>query len=102
MSAEYLPSVVANPVSLHGFSQQSIPVSTSPVQTGDIEGGRYSFWCDEQTVYLKIAEVADDVTTGSGYPVFVGNMVDIVVPNGKRVGAVLATSSGTLRYHRVG
>ena len=90
-------------VAIAGYSQATLSVTNAAAQTGAaLSPGLYDVWCDETDVYIKLAATANDVTTNTGYPVKVGNVVTIEVnASDYKLGGITASTSGTLRYHRV-
>ena len=88
-------------VALQGNQQGSLSISGSAAQTSAFtQEGYYDIWTDVDT-YIKIAPVADDVTTGTGYLIFANTMIpNVAIFVGDKIGAI-AGGSGTLRYHKV-
>lgn len=86
---------------LQGNTQGTLSVSASAAQTSAFsEPGYYDIWCDV-AAFIKIGPVANDVTTSSGYPVFVNEILpNVMIMAGDKIGAI-STVSGTLRYHKV-
>ena len=86
---------------LQGNSQGTLSISGTAAQTSAfVEDGYYDIWSDVDA-YIKIAPTANDVTTGSGYPVFANTIVpNVMVLVGDKIGAI-AGSAGTLRFHKV-
>lgn len=92
-------------VMLGGRAQGSFAATTAGADVDDLPAGRYAVWCDEGDVYVKVhATDASNVTVASaggngGFVVRHGNVVLLWVPNNFHLGAVMASGSGTLRYH---
>ena len=86
---------------LQGNSQGALSVSGTAAQTSAFgEEGYYDIWCDVDA-FIKIAPTANDVTSGTGYPVFANTVVpNVMVLIGDKLGAI-AGGDGTLRYHKV-
>lgn len=88
-------------INLHGNSQQTLAISTAQQTAAiDIEG-LYAVWCDEGKCFIKVAATANDVTTSTGFPIFADSMVAVWIPKGYKIGGIMATGSGTLRFHKV-
>lgn len=96
------PKVVSEAVDIADRAQQSLALSTSATQTTDpiTEDGIYDVWCDEGAAWIKHAVSANDVTAASGYKLQPGNTVQYRLYAGKRLGAIMASGTGTLRWHR--
>lgn len=93
---------VADAISLVGFSQGTLSVSSTGAQTASLDAGLYDVWCDEADVYVQVDTTASDVTTSTGYKIAQGNVVTLYIPSdGYKLGGVTVSVSGTLRYHRV-
>lgn len=86
---------------LQGNSQGALSVSGTAAQTSAfVEDGYYDIWCDVDA-FIKIAPTADNVTSGTGYPVFANTIVpNVMILVGDKLGAI-AGGAGTLRYHKV-
>ncbi len=84
-----------------GNSQAQLSVSGTAAQTSAFaREGYYDLWCDID-VFIKVGEVANDVTTSNGYLLRANNtLANVYIRVGDRLGAI-AAGSGTLRYHRV-
>lgn len=93
---------VSDAIDIEGRAQANFAVSTSPAQSAALAEGLYDVWCDDADCYLKVATVANDVTTSTGYRLKQTAIVPVLVRDGSKIGAVTATGSGTLRYHMVG
>jgi hypothetical protein len=92
---------VSDSVDIRDASQGTLSISTSAAQSAAIaDTGTYDL---SSTVdcFIKIHAVADDVTAASGYPLYLGNVVAFQVAKGQKIGAITATGTGTLRWHRV-
>lgn len=87
-------------INIEGSPSQSLSVSTSAVQSDTLERGIYDVYCDVD-VFIKVDEIANDVTIINGYKIFTGNVVPVNVQNGRRIGAI-AGADGTLRFQKVG
>lgn len=85
---------------LQGNSQGNLGVSGSAAQTSAFtEDGYYDIWSDVD-VYVKIAPVANTVTTGNGYLIRANTTIpNVMILKDDRIGAI--GGSGTLRYHKV-
>lgn len=84
--------------------QATLAVSGTAAQTATtLPPGVVDVWCNEADVFIKMGEIANDVTINTGYLIKQGNVVAIAVPTGAlKLGAITAGASGTLRYHPVG
>lgn len=57
-------------------------------------------YCDVD-VFIKVDEVANDVTIATGYKIFAGNVVPVKVADGRCIGAI-AGGAGTIHFQKVG
>jgi hypothetical protein len=93
---------VMSAVDVYGRAQITLAVSGVGAESSVLDAGIYDVWCDEATVFIKVAPSASDVTTSSGYVIKPGNVVSVVVPSGgNKVGGITSGVSATLRLHRV-
>lgn len=88
-----------SPIFIEGRRQVTLAVSAAAAQTAVLEEGTYDVWCDVD-VWIKVDEVANDVTTANGYKISAGNTIPVRVPFGRKIGAI-AGGAGTLSYHQV-
>ena len=86
---------------IYTFSQATLAISAVAAQTAALDEGIYDVWCNEAEVFVRIDATATGVTTGNGYPIKIGNVLSFQIRPNHRIGAILASGSGTLRYHRV-
>lgn len=94
-------SMVNDPADLEGNAQITpVSVSTTGAQSAALTEGIYDVWADAD-VYIKVATTANDVTTSTGYLLVSGNVVPILIREGRKIGGILASGTGTLRAHRV-
>jgi hypothetical protein len=89
-----------NPINIEGSPSQSFAVSNIGAQSVPLPLGVYDVRCDVD-VFIKVDEVASDVTTMTGYKIFAGNVVPVNVADGRRIGAI-AASAGTINFQKVG
>jgi len=84
-----------------GNSQAQLSVSGTAAQTSAFtRGGYYDLWCDID-VFIKVGEVANNVTTSNGYLLRANTTLpNVFIRKDDKLGGISA-SSGTLRYHRV-
>ncbi len=93
---------ISDPVDLEGYAQVSpLSISGSAAQTAILPEGRYDIWSDVDC-WVKIADTANDVTSTTGYKLFAGNVVTVIVRLNRKIGAITGGSSGTLSAHKVG
>ena len=91
---------VADFVDIENDSQGQVSTSTTGAQSAVLSEGIYDIWVAVDT-YIKIASTASDVTTSTGYLLRANQTIPFFVSTGNRIGAILAASTDTLRYHRV-
>lgn len=87
-------------VILQGNSAAQLAVSGVAAQTGALGQGLYDLWCDTVDLNVKVNTTANDVTLLTGYKIYTGNVVRVVVGDGDKIGAI-AAAAGTLNYHKV-
>lgn len=85
---------------IQGFSKTTLAVSAVAAQTAALERGLFDVWVDADT-HIKVGPVADDVTVATGYKLFAGNTITLVIGAGDKIGAIAAGATN-LHYHRVG
>lgn len=95
------PNRVTDCVHLAGESQDNFSTSTTAAQSAALAGGVYDVWAAEDT-YIKVAATANDVTVATGYLIPANQIIPVYVPKDHKIGGILATGTGTLRFHRVG
>lgn len=96
-----IPNVESIAIVLSGNAQgTALTTAVTPAaQTAVLEGGLYDIWCDVD-IHIKVAVIANDVTTSTGYLLRANNTVPLMLPqDGEKIGAIGAV--GTLRYHKV-
>lgn len=94
------PNLTNAAVVLNGNAAAQLSVSAVAAQTAAITaGGIYDVWANVD-VYVKVNEVANDVTASTGYLIRAGTTVPVFVGDNEKIGAI-AGSAGTLNYHRV-
>lgn len=86
---------------LTGSSRITVSLSTVAAQSAPLPRGSYDVWSDVDC-YIKTGQSADDVTTGTGYLLYGGNMVTVDIDDAIRFGGIVSASTGTLNIHRVG
>jgi hypothetical protein len=92
---------VSDSVDIRNAAQDSMAITTSAAQSNPLsDGGVYDVSATVDC-FVKVAVTANDVTATSGYPLYGGNAVPFMIGAGERIGAITATGSGTLRWHRV-
>jgi hypothetical protein len=84
---------VADFVDIEGDAQGQLATSTSGAHTAALTEGIYDIWAT--------ADSASDVTTSTGYLLRANQTIPFFVTQGNKIGAILASGSDTLRYHRV-
>ena len=87
-------------ISLSGNAQASIALSITAAQSAALPSGVYDVWATNDC-YIKVNATANDVTVATGYLLRAGNTISIVVPTQEKIGAIVASGTGTLYYHRV-
>lgn len=86
---------------LEGNSQGTpLATSTTAAQTAALPRGTYHIWAGVDT-YIKVDETANDVTSASGYLLRANQTMRIDLASNRKLGAILASGTGTLSYHRV-
>lgn len=90
----------ANAINIEGSPSGNLTVGTSAAQSPVLQAGIYDVYCDVD-VFIKVDEVANDVTTATGYKIFAGNVVPVNVGNARCIGAI-AGAAGTLKFQKVG
>src|SRR5262245_23148834 len=94
--------LVTDAIDIEGRARiTQLSTSTSGAQTAVLAEGIYDVWASADT-FIKIAATASDVTTSTGYLLRANNTVSIFIRAGSRIGAILASSTGTLDAHMVG
>lgn len=92
---------VSDAISISGFVRGTdLALTTTGAQTDLLAGGIYDVWTTADC-FLKIGVTASDVTTTTGYPVWMGNVISLVVPDQERIGAIVASGTAVLSFHRV-
>lgn len=86
---------------IEGYAQASVALSTTAAQSAALTEGVYEVWCASD-FYLKNALDASDVLTTTGLLVKANIIKPIIVREGTKLGAILAASTATMFYHRVG
>ena len=92
---------VSDVIRIGGYAQQTLSLSTTAAQTGQLREGIYDLWCDEDC-YIKCAADSSDVTTSNGYLLRANNTIPIAIERNERLGGIVASGTATLSYHRVG
>lgn len=90
---------VLDAVSISGYQQQTLALSSSGAQTAALSGGVYDVWATADC-YLKVGAAAGDVTSATGYLLRAATTLPVVVPEGQRIGAVVPSGTATLSLHR--
>lgn len=92
---------VAQVVSLLGNARMAdVALSTTAAQSAALNEGVYDLWSTADT-YIKVATTATDVTTTTGYLIRANTTVPFYVPQGAKIGGILASGTGTLSGHGV-
>jgi len=86
-------------IDIRGRVAATLAVGTVVAQTPALAAGVYDVSATTDC-YLAVAADASGVTMATGYQVYAGNVVPLVVGDQQRIG-VIAAAAGTLRYHRV-
>lgn len=92
--------VVMGGVDIEGNAQGQLSVSGVAAQTATLALGMYDLWSAAEC-YIKVDAVANDVTTSTGYILYPNNVVSVFVDEGRKIGAITAGETGTLRYFKV-
>ncbi len=93
---------VSDYVDIEGSSQQTLAVSTSAAATSGLPEGIYDVKCDVNA-YIKVGNgTVTDVTSSTGYELLANNVIPVFIRNGSKIGVILASGTGTLKYHKVG
>lgn len=91
---------VADFIDIENDAQGQVSTSTVGAQSAALAEGVYDVWATVDS-YIKVAASASDVTTTTGYLLRANQTIPLWVSNGNKIGAVLASGTDTLRYHRV-
>jgi hypothetical protein len=97
-----MSQIVQEAVKIEGFAQGTpLAISTIAAQTADLgtQDGIYDLWSDVDC-YVKIAVTANDVTTSTGYLLRANNTLAFFVNSGRKIGAITASGTGNLYFHR--
>lgn len=89
-----------NYISIEGRQQFQLAMTVAAAQTAALKPGVYDVVADVDC-FIKVAKVANDVTTLTGYPLLANNQVPIEVKPDSKIGAILAAGTGTLKIHQV-
>lgn len=93
--------VFTDAIYLEGNAQGSVAMSTTGAQSAaPVDNGFYDVWSTVDC-YIKVATTADDVTTATGYLLRANNTVTVFLKAGRKLGAIVASGTGTLYYHKV-
>jgi hypothetical protein len=93
-------SVICDPVYLAGNAQIPLSISASAAQTAALSEGLYDVWTTTDCC-VKVATTANDVTTSTGYIIYAGAIITLVVPDQYKIGAITSSASGTFSAHKV-
>jgi len=94
-------AMVNDPADLEGNAQITpVSLSTTGADSAALSEGIYDVWCDVNC-YIKVGDTPNDVTTSTGYLLVAGNVVPLIIRQGKKLGGVVSTGTGTLSAHRV-
>jgi hypothetical protein len=92
---------VSDSVDIRDAAQGSLAISTTAAQSAAIADSGVFDLSSTVDCFVKVNAVANDVTTSTGYPLYLGNVVPFSISAGQKIGAITATGTGTLRWHRV-
>jgi hypothetical protein len=81
--------------------QESFAISPTAAQSSSLALGYYDVWSTIDC-YLRVDETATGVTTANGYVLFANNVITLFVDDLRKIGAITATGTGTLQFHKVG
>lgn len=95
------PEFVTDPVDIEGYEAGTVSLSTTAAASAALEEGIYDVWADVDC-YIRLSAAPTAVTTSNGYLMRVGNTMPYLVKNGSKIGAIVASGTGTLKYHKVG
>lgn len=89
-------------IQIEGRQQQSLAIGASAADSAELgSAGVYDVWSDVDC-FIKVDSVAaDDVTDESGYLLRAGATLPLFIDAGRKIGAIAASGSGTLRFHKV-
>ncbi|EPY01391.1 hypothetical protein [Magnetospirillum fulvum] len=93
------PLPVVDAIDIRGRPAATLAIGTVAAQTPALAAGVYDLSATIDC-YLAVAADASGVTMATGYQLYAGNVVPIVVGEQQRIG-VIAAAAGALRYHRV-
>ena len=85
---------------IKGSTQQTVTLGTTAAQSAVQTEGIYAVDSDV-ACFIKVHPTADDVTTATGFPLYANNQLKFWFDAGDKLGGVVASGSGTLRFHKV-
>lgn len=91
---------VTDAIDIEGNAQANFAISTIGAQGAALVEGVYDVITDAEC-YIKVATTASDVTTATGYRLVANAAVPVLVRDASKIGAITASGTGTIRYHRV-
>lgn len=92
---------VTDAADIENYTQANFAVSAVAAQGSALAEGLYDVISDV-ACYIKVGPTANDVTVALGYPLLANNVVTVYVRANSKIGAITASGSGTIRYHKVG
>ncbi len=92
---------VSDIADIRGHQQHTLALTTAAAQTAALEEGIYDVLSDADC-FIKVWPTANDVTTSTGYFLKASNVITIRVLKDDKIGGIVASSTATFSYHRVG
>lgn len=87
---------------LENGAATTLALSTSAAQTAALSEGIYDVWCTTAAdMFISVGPTATGVTTANGYLVRSGTTARVRVREGSKIGAIVASGTPTLAYHKV-
>lgn len=91
---------VTDAVDLEGNAQANFAISTVAAQGAALSEGVYDVVADAEC-FIKVNATANDVTTATGYRLLANAVTPVLVRQDSKIGAITASGTGTIRYHKV-
>lgn len=86
---------------LEGYSASTVSLTTSAAQSAALEEGYYAVWTTADC-FIRVGPTATGVTTANGFILRTATTLYVYVPPSSKIGGIVASSTATLSYHKVG
>jgi hypothetical protein len=86
---------------LENNSAATLALSTSAAQSAALTEGVYDIWCSTGDCFVRVAPTATGVTAANGYLLRASITIRVRVREGSKIGAIVASGTPTLSYHKV-